>query len=145
MDKFFSLDTSQPTGCILTELNFTPDHVEYAYANSTPGPDGVPASLLKECRKELQKPLWILWKESLRQGIIPPDLLLVLICPVHKGGSKADPAQYRPVALTSHIVKVFERVVRRVLVTHLEESELLPGMVSMALSAWLQRAEIHPH
>ena len=58
--------------------------------------------------------------------MIPPDLLLVLISPIHKGGSRADPAQYRPVALTSHITKVFERVVRRALVIHLEAQGLLP-------------------
>ena len=58
--------------------------------------------------------------------MIPPDLLLVLICPVHKGGSRADPAQCRPVALTSHIVKEFERVIRRVLIDHLEQCDMLP-------------------
>ena len=60
------------------------------------------------------------------QGVIPPDLLLVLISPVHKGGSRGLPANYRPVALTSHIIKMFERVVRRCLVRHLEENHLLP-------------------
>ena len=130
IEQFFSVDTSKPTGHILTNLDFTSDHVEYACAelkvNSATGPDGVPASLLKECRKELKQPLWLLWKESMKQGVIPPDLLLVLICPVHKGGSRADPSQYRPVALTSHIMKVFERVIRRALVTYLEQSGALP-------------------
>ena len=60
------------------------------------------------------------------QGVIPADLLLVLICPVHKGGSRGLPGNYRPVALTSHIMKMFERVVRRWLVAHLEENDLLP-------------------
>ena len=50
----------------------------------------------------------------------------MLICPVYKGGSRADPAQYRPVALTSHIMKVCERLVRRALVTHLEMCDMLP-------------------
>ena len=36
------------------------------------------------------------------------------------------PGNYRPVALTSHIIKMFERVVRRCLVTHMEENNLLP-------------------
>ena len=86
LDQFFSVDRSKPTGPILTDFDFSPDHMQYACADlsteSVPGPDGIPASLLKECSKELKIPLWILWKESLKQGVIQPDLLLVLICPV---------------------------------------------------------------
>ena len=52
---------------------------------------------------------------------------VVLVSPIHKGGSRVDPAQYRPVALTSHIIKVFERVIRKSLVTHLEDQGLLPS------------------
>ena len=50
----------------------------------------------------------------------------MLINPVHKCGSRGLPKNYRPVALTSHIVKVFERVIRIALVRHLEDSNLLP-------------------
>ena len=94
--------------------------------NSSPGPDGVPSILLKECRKELSGPLSIFWRTSLDKGIIPEELLLVQICPLHKGGSKADPAQFRPVALTSHIMKTFERVLRKELVRHLERQKVFP-------------------
>ena len=45
---------------------------------------------------------------------------------MHKGGSRGLPANYRPVALTSHIVKMFERVMRKSLVAHLEANNLLP-------------------
>ena len=75
---------------------------------------------------ELRSPLSLLCRASLDQGLIPPDLLLVLISPVHKGGSRGVPANYRPVALTSHIVKMFERLVIRWLVTTLEKNYLLP-------------------
>ena len=115
----------------LTDIMFSEDDIEAACAelksSSAAGADGVPASLLKTCRKELRRPLYILWRASLDQGMIPSDLLLVLISPVHKGGSRGLPKNYRPVALTSHIVKVFERVVRRALVKHLEENDLLPS------------------
>ena len=60
-------------------------------------------------------------------GIIPSDLLLVLLSPVHKGGSRGLHGNYRPVALTSHIVKMFDQVVRRQLVKHLEENDLIPA------------------
>ena len=130
MSAFFRIDNTSPTGPIFTDLDFTEDDIEFACSElcstSAAGPDGIPASLLKVCRKELKKPLFLLWRASLSQGVIPPDLLLVLISPVHKGGSRADPAQYRPVALTSHIVKVFERVLRKGLVAHLEAQGFLP-------------------
>ena len=83
-------------------------------------------AFLKNCRKQLAKPLYYLWRGSLDNGVIPSDLLLVIICPVFKGGSRGIPKNYRPVALTSHIVKVFERVIRKSLIRHLEENSMLP-------------------
>ena len=114
----------------MQNIQFSEQDIEMACkelkTSSSPGPDGVPAELLKIASKELRRPLFLLWRASLDQGIIPPDLLLVLISPVHKGGSRGLPANYRPVALTSHVIKVFERVLRRRLVDHLEDNNLLP-------------------
>ena len=126
--SFFSAtDTAADT---LADIQFTESDIERACSelknNSAAGADGVPATLLKSCRKQLKRPLHILWRSSLNTGSIPVDLLLVLISPVHKGGSRGLPKQYRPVALTSHIIKVFERVIRRALVSHLDEQGLLP-------------------
>ena len=59
------------------------------------------------------------------KGVIPNDLLLLLICPVHKGGLRSIPKNFRPVALTSHIIKVFERVVKKALVQHLQDNALM--------------------
>ena len=36
------------------------------------------------------------------------------------------PKNYRPVALTSHLIKLFERVIRLELVKHIEKLDLLP-------------------
>ena len=117
-------------GPALEDINFSEKNIQEACAelnaSSAAGADGVPAALLKNCRMELSKPLFIIWRASLDQGCIPADLLLVLISPVHKGGSRGLPKNYRPVALTSHIVKVFERVVRKALIDHLEKNGFLP-------------------
>ena len=129
MKEFFSIGSSP--GSSLTDIEFDEEDIEFACNElsmaSAPGPDGVPSSLLKMCRKELKKPLFLLWSSSMRKGMIPPKLLLVLVYPIHKGGSRIEPAQYRPVALTSHIMKVFERVVRKVLVAHLESQGFIPN------------------
>ena len=108
----FDADSS-PTG--LQDIAFSAADIEKACADlrgsAAAGPDGVPAIFRKNCRKLLSKPLHCLWRASLDSGSIPDELLLVLICPVHKGGSRSVPKNYRPVALTSHLTKVFERVV----------------------------------
>ena len=122
----------------LSNIKFNHVDIELACeelsGNSAPGPDGVPALLLKECRKELSHPLTTFWRASLDQGVIPDELLLVQISPLHKGGSRADPAQFRPVALTSHLIKSFERVVRKVLFRYLEVYGIFPdGFVNLFL------------
>jgi hypothetical protein len=122
-------DTDGNTSC-LQDITFSTADIEKACSelrgSAAPGPDAVPAMLLKNCRKQLRKPIHCLWRASLDSGSIPVELLLVLICPVHKGGSRSIPKNYRPVALTSHLIKVFERVVRHALVAHLEKHGLLP-------------------
>ena len=61
-------------------------------------------------------------------GEIPLILKTANIIPIYKGGSRGEPANYRPVALTSHLIKVFERVVRKHIVDYMEENNLFnPG------------------
>ena len=109
----------------MSHIHFTELDIELACSegSSTSSAD---ASLLKFCRKELRRPLSLLWKATLDHGYSPPDLLLVLVCPVHKGGRRFTPKNYRPLALTSHIIRIILRVVRRALIAHLEKHCLLP-------------------
>ena len=47
------------------------------------------------------------------------------ITPIFKNGDKSDPENYRPISLTSHLIKIFERVIRNKLVCHLESNSIL--------------------
>ena len=40
-------------------------------------------------------------------GQIPDILKTANIIPIHKGGSRGIPKNYRPIALTSHLIKLF--------------------------------------
>ena len=60
-------------------------------------------------------------------GLVPKFYKMGYVTPLHKKGSKAEPINYRPVTLISHIVKTFERVVRKSMVTYLETNKLLTG------------------
>ena len=112
----------------LQNFQFTRKELEEAMGELSPtsaaGPDGMPAILLKNCKKELSLPLAILWRKSLEDGTVPALCKTANIVPIHKGKSRAVPANYRPVALTSQLIKIFEKVVRRKIVAHLEKLDL---------------------
>ena len=108
----------------LMDIQFSTNDIEKAIdqlkPDAAPGPDSIPAILLKKCKKTISKPLYILWKKSLESGEVPQSLKHGLITPIFKKGSKGDPANYRPVTLTSHLVKVFERVLASRLMDFME-------------------------
>ena len=82
---------------------------------------------LKESAQELSEPLYIVWRHSLDNRDIAPLLKTAVICPILKQGSQRNhPKSYRPVSLTSHLIKVFERIIRTALVKYLKENDLLP-------------------
>ena len=92
---------------------------------AAPGPDKIPAIVLRECADQLAEAILQIWRKSLDTGEIPEALKLQTIIPLFKKGSKSLPENYRPVSLTSHLIKLFERVLRRKLIKHIEENNLL--------------------
>ena len=81
--------------------------------------------LLKRCKFSLAKPLQMLWSKSFQDGEIPLALKRTIITPIFKKGSKANPENYRPIASSSYLIKVFERVIRKYTMCYLEENHLL--------------------
>ena len=63
--------------------------------------------------------------DTFSDSFLPQVLRDIWICPLWKGGPVTDPAEYRPIALSSHIVKIIERVVRKQVVSYLIENDLL--------------------
>ena len=66
-----------------------------------------------------------------------------MVTPIHKGGDRGLCGNYRPVALTSHVIKVFERLIALELMRHLENEELLEttstasGEEGLVIHSWL--------
>jgi hypothetical protein len=92
---------------------------------SAAGPDGVPAILLKECKSTIARPLYLLQRKFLDEETTPHILKTSTITPIFKKGDQGQPANYRPISLTSHVIKIFEKIVRKKLIDHLEENNLL--------------------
>ena len=79
-----------------------------------------PQPLLKQCRTALSKPLYMR-RKSLDTREIPLILKTENVVPVHKGGI---PKNYRPITFTSHLIKVFKKVLREHIVTNMERHGL---------------------
>ena len=113
----------------MTDIRFNNDDIKAAINKLSPhssaGPDGFPAILLKKCRDSLTPALSLLLRQTIDSGNIPQKLKEATIIPLHKGDSKGIAKNYRPVSLTSHIMKTFERVIRNQLVHYLETNNLL--------------------
>ena len=94
--------------------------IESIPTGAAPGPDGVPVILLKTAKIPMSRIICKLLNKTLLFGEIPKRLKRSLIIPIHKGGSQSVPSNYRSIALTSHIIKCIERVIRKKLVNFLE-------------------------
>ena len=80
--------------------------------HKSPGPDGIHGKVLKNCRESIAYPLSCLFKISYNTGQIPAEWKLANVVPVHKKGPKTSVENYRPISLTSLVMKIFEKIVR---------------------------------
>ena len=103
----------------------TVDELEYALnlakKDSAPGADEVSYSMLRNLAPSGKTLLLNLLNRAFKEGKFPDKWKEALIIPILKAGKQAtSPGSYRPIALTSCICKVFERILNRRLVWYLE-------------------------
>ena len=112
----------------LEDIEFNEEDVKNAIheipPNSSAGSDGISPILLRNCSDELKSPIYLLWRQSLDSGKLPIDFKKSTVIPIHKKGSRAAVENYRPISLTSHICKVFERIVVKELTKYLNSAKL---------------------
>ena len=74
------------------------------------GPDGVSVNTLRSC-PNFSRPLSIIFNISMKTSSLPQDWRDANINPLQKG-SRSSKKNYRPVSLTSQVVKLMERVIQ---------------------------------
>ena len=89
----------------INSIHFTESDVKDAIdklsQNAAAGPDGIPAVLIKKCKDEVAKPLYMIFRKSLETGEIPAVWKTAHVIPILKpGANKSSPSSYRPVSLT---------------------------------------------
>jgi hypothetical protein len=76
------------------------------------GIDGVHSHVLNSCSDSLAFPLMLIFKKSLFDGKLPRVWKSANITPIFKKGAKCDPANYRPISLTSVVCRVAESLIK---------------------------------
>ena len=69
---------------------------------------------------EMTKFLVLLFRSSMDYSDVPQLVRTALITPALKAGERSQAKNYMPIALTSHLSKVFERVIRPQIINFLE-------------------------
>nr|VZI52338.1 unnamed protein product [Spirometra erinaceieuropaei] len=126
---FFSLiceDEEIPT---LKAVFFTEAIVRNELLNlkesTSPGPDAIPAKLLKEPAPKMSKPLALIFQTSFLTRCLHSDWKSDTITPLFRSGSRASANNYRPVSFTSICCKIMEKIIKKALMQFLEQHHLL--------------------
>lgn len=88
--------------------------------NKAPGPDNIPAELLKNGGEELANVIYEIVVKVFNNEEIPEEWLEGIIVPLHKKGDKLNCENYRGIALLNVAYKVFSRWLFNRLSTHAE-------------------------
>ena len=90
-----------------------------------PGPDCITATILKTCAEQVAPLLHQIFQKSLDTGELPLDWQKSNVTPIFKTGNRSDPANYRPVSLTSIPCKMLEHIIHTNIMRHLEQYKVL--------------------
>ena len=101
------------------------DAIDELEESSSAGPDGIPAIFLKKTKEVISLPLAIILRKSLDNGEMTDTFKMAYITPIHKGGERKNSERYRPASLTSYIMNIFERVLKKSIIEHLVENQAI--------------------
>ena len=68
--------------------------------------------VFKECCAQLETPITSLFNKSLTQARVPRAWKRANITPIFKKGEKKQATNYRPIILTSVLIKFFEKIIK---------------------------------
>ena len=88
-------------------------------------PENVPSYVLKKIGHCIIRPLEIIFNNSLCTAQVIKQWKVSYIIPVHKKGSRKDPKNYRPIALTSSFSRLLESILHTKISNYMIENSLL--------------------
>jgi hypothetical protein len=112
---------------VLSDIEITEEMILKAInqmkKNKAAGVDGFGTTFVKGCSEGLMEPLVQLMRGSFENTIVPEDWKRANVSVIFKKGDKKNPANYRPVSLTSNVGKIMEKIIKEEIVKLLEKNQ----------------------
>ena len=114
---------------LLTSFQFTCDDIKSIInkwdPNKAHGHDMISIYMIMWCGDTVYKPLEIIFKSCLNQGIFPAEWKKANVVPVYKKGDHQCVENYRPVFLLPVFSKIFERLIYNTIFKHFLDNNLI--------------------
>ena len=92
------------------------------------GPDKLPGRLLQSLAKEITPVVHFIFTQSLCTGKLPTEWTQANVAPIFKKGSRLQAVNYHPVSLTCITCKLFEHIICKHILAHLEDHKILTNL-----------------
>ena len=101
------------------------EQIRKAKRGSAPGPDDIPMLVYSVAAKLLAPMLAVAFNLINQSGIIPISFRVAKVKLLFKKKDKTDMNNYRPLSMSNHIGKIWERCINSLIINHLEVNKLL--------------------
>lgn len=89
------------------------------------GFDNIPTVLIQNNKKYLIHVIKEIINKSLKTGVVPDNLKISKITPIHKAGNKNNPENYRPISILPNLDKIISKIVNNQLMEYLQDNKLI--------------------
>lgn len=93
--------------------------------HKAPGPDGINSYIIKKSEAVIAPALMKLFNKCLDKGIFPDSLKTASIVPLHKGGAREEPTNYRPISLLPQFSKLLEKTIKNRMISFLDNNKII--------------------
>jgi hypothetical protein len=101
-------------------------HINQLKINSSSGHDNISSNTLKKVNNFVSSPLSHIFNLSLEHGIFPDVLKKAVVTPIYKGGTDTiNINNYRPISVLPHIAKIFEKCLKKRIISFMSKYNLL--------------------
>lgn len=95
--------------------------------NKACGPFSIPPKILRECHLSLVSPIFYLFKKILSFGKFPRNILTSEVKPILKPGKPKNKVDsYRPIAISSNIMTIFDKLQMRHIARIIDDEKYIP-------------------